>query len=92
LHKQGKYYIVHFKELFKLDHKQTSITQSDIERRDAIIRLLSQWGLLAVVDSTKFNPNAKSSDIKVITHKEKPFWVLEAKYSLGSKNVKKDKS
>lgn len=88
LHKQGKYYLTHFKELFKLDKKQTFITHSDIDRRDSIIKLLSQWELLTVVEPSRLN-NTKSSDIKVIPYKEKAEWVLEAKYSLGTKNVKK---
>lgn len=84
LHKQGKYYIVHFKELFALDGKPTDISINDIERRDAIAVLLKEWGLLDIV---KANESDKSvlSQIKIVPYKEKSQWELIPKYSIGKK-------
>lgn len=85
LHKRGKYYIVHFKELFKLDGKPTNIDESDIGRRNTIIGLLKQWSLLEVVDESRVKePIAPLSQIKVIPFKEKSEWKLTTKYSIGS--------
>jgi len=85
LHKRGKYYIVHFKELFKLDGKPTNIDESDIGRRNTIIGLLKQWNLLEVVDESRVKePIAPLSQIKVIPFKEKSEWKLTTKYSIGS--------
>lgn len=85
LHKRGKYYIVHFKELFKLDGKPTNIDESDIGRRNAIIDLLSQWNLVDVLDKSKIiEPRVPLSQIKVISYKEKSEWVLTPKYNIGS--------
>ena len=83
LHKQGKYYIVHFKELFALDGKQTNLSENDIARRNTIANLLSDWGLVEVKgDST---PTAPLSQIKIISFKEKDEWILETKYNIGKK-------
>ena len=85
LHKQGKYYIVHFKELFALDGKDSNITSSDIERRNAIAGLLQDWDLLKIVSAAKSEPKASLSQIKVVSFKEKADWVLVAKYNIGKK-------
>jgi len=84
LHKQGKYYIVHFKELFALDGKDTNISENDIARRNTIANLLSDWGLINVVGATKVEA-APLSQIKVISFKEKNEWSLETKYNIGKK-------
>ena len=87
LHKKGKYYIVHFKELFKLDGKQTNFDESDLGRRNTIIDLLRQWNLVKVLDSNQISePRAPLSKIKVITYKEKLEWKLTQKYSIGNNN------
>ena len=86
LHKQGKYYIVHFKELFALDGKPANFDQADIGRRNTIANLLSDWGLIKLVDPTKSaDPVAPLSQIKILPHKEKNEWTLEAKYTIGRK-------
>lgn len=85
LHKQGKYYIVNFKELFALDGKQTNLTSNDIQRRNRIIKLLCDWGLLTVVNPEKITELAPLNQIKVLPFKEKGDWILEAKYSIGNK-------
>lgn len=88
LHKRGKYYIVHFKELFQLDGKPTNFDESDVARRNTIIDLLKQWNLLSVVDTSKIEePKAPLSQIKVIPFKEKSEWKLTTKYSIGSSNT-----
>ena len=85
LHKRGKYYIVHFKELFALDGKESTISENDLARRNAIARLLEEWELLSIVDSTQTStPLAPMSQIKVLPHKEKSEWNLIAKYNIGS--------
>ena len=85
LHKRGKYYIVHFKELFKLDGKQTNFDESDVARRNTIVDLLRQWSLVKVLDPNKINePRAPLSQIKVIPYKEKEQWKLTQKYSIGT--------
>jgi hypothetical protein len=85
-HKQGKYYIVHFKEMFAIDGKPSNFSDEDIGRRNKIIDLLQDWGLLKVVDSEKIkDPLASMSQIKIINHKEKNEWTLEAKYNMGRK-------
>lgn len=87
LHKRGKYYIVHFKELFLLDGKQSNFDESDVSRRNTIIDLLQQWNLISVVDKTKVEePKAPLSQIKIVSFKEKQDWKLTAKYSIGSQN------
>lgn len=85
LHKQGRYYIVHFKELFALDGKESNITSNDVERRNTIAGLLQDWGLLGVVTATKAEPKASLSQIKVVSHKEKEDWELVPKYNIGKK-------
>ena len=86
LHKQGKYYIVHFKELFALDGKPASITDDDIGRRNTITKLLAEWGLIDIVDVQKISsPQTPLSQIKVLPHKEKDQWELVAKYNIGRK-------
>ena len=85
LHKRGKYYIVHFKELFALDGKESTISENDLARRNAIARLLEEWELLSIIDSTQTStPLAPMSQIKVLPHKEKSEWNLIAKYNIGS--------
>ena len=84
LHKQGKYYIVHFKELFALDGKDTNLSENDIARRNTIANLLADWGLVDVVGTTKIEA-APLSQIKVISFKEKGDWKLETKYNIGKK-------
>lgn len=83
LHKQGKYYIVHFKELFALDGKEHNITENDIGRRNSIAGLLKDWGLVSFENNPE--PKAPLSQIKVISFKEKSEWVLEPKYNIGKK-------
>jgi hypothetical protein len=86
LHKQGKYYIVHFKELFALDGKPSNFTEDDIARRNTIANLLAEWGLIGLVDDTKSSdPVAPLSQIKVLPYKEKDEWILTAKYNIGKK-------
>jgi endonuclease III len=86
LHKRGKYYIVHFKELFKLDGKPTNLDESDIGRRNTIVSLLEQWNLVKVVDKSMIEePRTPLSQIKIIPYKEKSEWTLTAKYSIGVK-------
>jgi hypothetical protein len=86
LHKQGKYYIVHFKELFALDGKPTDFSDEDKGRRNTITNLLKEWGLLSVVNIEKLeSPRAPMGQIKIIPHKEKIEWTLEAKYNIGRK-------
>ena len=85
LHKKGKYYIVHFKELFKLDGKQTNFDESDLGRRNTIIDLLRQWNLVKVLNPQQIlYPRAALSQIKVIPYKEKNEWKLTQKYSIGN--------
>ena len=87
LHKQGKYYIVHFKELFALDGKPTDISENDLSRRNAIAKLLADWGLVTIVNKDKAEnpPPIFLSQIKIISHKEKDDWELVPKYNIGKK-------
>ena len=85
LHKQGKYYIVHFKELFLLDGKSSDFSENDLQRRNRITKLLSDWGLEDVVDETLIEEASSISQIKILPHKEKAEWELIPKYSIGSK-------
>ena len=86
LHKQGRYYIVHFKEMFLLDGKTSDFTEDDIGRRNTIINLLNEWKLLSIVESSKTEfPIAPLSHIKIISHKEKNDWNLITKYTIGKK-------
>ena len=87
LHKQGKYYIVHFKELFALDGKSANITLNDVQRRNRIAQLLSDWGLVRLVDNSQVTELALLNQIKVISFKEKGEWTLESKYNIGKKKV-----
>ena len=87
LHKQGKYYIVHFKELFALDGKKTNLSLNDVQRRNRIVQLLSDWGLIAVVDAEKIADLAPLNQIKVLSFKEKNDWTLESKYNIGRKKT-----
>jgi|TARA_B100001094_G_scaffold57830_1_gene53285 hypothetical protein len=87
LHKRGKYYITHFKELFKLDGKPSNLDESDIARRNTIVSLLEQWKLVSVVNKTQIeDPKAPLSQIKIIPFREKSEWKLTTKYSIGSQN------
>ena len=85
LHKQGKYYIVHFKELFALDGKRANITVNDVQRRNRIIQLLLDWGLITVVNTDKVVDIAPLNQIKVLAYKEKNEWELETKYNIGKR-------
>jgi len=85
LHKQGRYFIVHFKELFALDGKEANLTENDIERRNTIAQLLSDWGLIAIINTTVAEKKAPLSQIKVLSFKEKGEWDLQAKYNIGKK-------
>jgi hypothetical protein len=85
-HKQGKYYIVHFKEMFAIDGKPSNFSEEDKGRRNKIVELVQDWGLLKVVDDEVIKqPLASMSQIKIINHKEKDEWILEAKYNMGRK-------
>ena len=87
LHKRGQYYVVHFKELFALDGKEADITDNDLARRNAIVNLLEDWGLLKVVnkEQTKVPEPIFLSQVKIISHKEKNEWQLVQKYNIGKK-------
>jgi|TARA_B110000211_G_scaffold55827_1_gene62172 hypothetical protein len=85
LHKQGKYFITHFKELFALDGKKSTLTQNDIQRRNTIALLLQDWNLIDVSDKTRTEDKAPLSQIKVLPFKEKSEWSLSAKYNIGKK-------
>lgn len=87
LHKQGRYYIVHFKELFALDGKLADISENDLQRRNTVAKLLSDWGLVNILDSRAMVEQAPLSQIKVISHKEKNEWNLQAKYNIGKKRL-----
>lgn len=89
LHKQGKYYIVHFKQLFLLDGKRSDFSEEDKARLNTISNLLEEWGLLTLVDENKSKqPVAPLSQIKIISHKEKPEWALVTKYTIGKQKRK----
>ena len=91
LHKQGRYYIVHFKELFALDGKPSNITESDVARRNTIIKLLKEWELVEIQDPALIeNPVAPISQIKVLPFKDKDEWILTAKYNIGKKKSLSD--
>ena len=89
LHKQGKYYIVHFKELFALDGKRTNFSLNDLQRRNRIIQLLVDWGLVSIsaIDKDKIVDLAPLNQIKVLSFKEKNDWTLESKYNIGRKKT-----
>ena len=85
LHKQGRYYIVHFKELFALDGKHANLTSNDVQRRNRIARLLADWGLIDVVKPDSVTDIAPLNQIKVLAYKDKGDWILEQKYNIGKK-------
>ena len=85
LHKKGQYYIVHFKELFALDGKKANLSENDVQRRNRIIKLLSDWGLVEIVKEEVIKDAAPLSQIKVIAYREKDQWFLESKYNIGKK-------
>ena len=85
LHKQGRYFIVHFKELFALDGKHTNITQNDIQRRNRITKLLSDWNLVEIAKEDQILDIAPLNQIKVLSYKEKGEWILEPKYNIGGR-------
>ena len=85
LHKKGKYYIVHFKELFALDGKSTNISENDLQRRNRISKLLSDWGLISIVEELGEDELAPLNQIKVLSYKDKGEWTLESKYNIGKK-------
>ena len=85
LHKQGKYYIVHFKELFALDGKYANLTVNDVQRRNRITRLLTDWGLISLVNEESIQDIAPLNQIKVLPYKDKHEWSLEQKYNIGKK-------
>ena len=85
LHKRGKYYITHFKEMFLLDGKESTLTDDDVKRRNTIANLLEEWGLLKVLDTSKIADRMNLSNIKVLAFKEKGSWSLESKYNIGRK-------
>jgi hypothetical protein len=87
LHKQGRYYIVHFKELFALDGKKTNLTVNDVQRRNRITQLLSDWGLVSVVEAERIEDIAPLNQIKVLSFKDKDEWILESKYNIGRKKT-----
>jgi 2-polyprenyl-6-methoxyphenol hydroxylase-like FAD-dependent oxidoreductase len=88
LHKQGKYYLVHFKELFALDGKHANLTINDVQRRNRIAQLLADWGLITIVDVNKIQDIAPLNQIKVLSYKDKGDWILETKYNIGAKKKK----
>ena len=90
LHKQGRYYIVHFKELFALDGKHANLTVNDVQRRNRIIQLLVDWGLVSIISADKIQNIAPLNQIKVLSYKDKGDWILETKYNIGSKKKKTD--
>lgn len=90
LHKKGRYYIVHFKELFALDGKHANLTSNDVQRRNRITKLLSDWGLVGIVSEQQIEDIAPLNQIKVIAFKDKGEWILESKYNIGKKKVATD--
>ena len=88
LHKQGRYFLVHFKELFALDGKHANLTSNDVQRRNRIAQLLADWGLVGVVDADKIQDIAPLNQIKVLSFKDKGEWILETKYNIGAKKKK----
>lgn len=90
LHKQGRYYIVHFKELFALDGKHANLTVNDVQRRNRIINLLSDWGLITITKPDSVTDVAPLNQIKVLSYKDKGDWILESKYNIGKKKKVED--
>ena len=92
LHKQGRYYIVHFKELFALDGKRANLTINDVQRRNRISQLLADWGLISIKDSDRIADIAPLNQIKVLSYKDKGNWILETKYNIGRKTKEEESS
>ena len=90
LHKQGRYFLVHFKELFALDGKHANLTSNDVQRRNRIAQLLSDWGLVEVLNTDQIKDIAPLNEIKVLAYRDKGDWILETKYNIGSKKKKND--
>ena len=90
LHKQGRYFLVHFKELFALDGKHANLTTNDVQRRNRIAQLLSDWGLVEVLNTEQIKDIAPLNQIKVLAYRDKGDWILETKYNIGSKKKKND--
>ena len=90
LHKQGRYYIVHFKELFALDGKSANLSINDVQRRNRIITLLSDWGLITILRPEQIIDVAPLNQIKVLSYKDKGDWILETKYNIGAKKKKEE--
>ena len=90
LHKQGRYFLVHFKELFALDGKHANLTSNDVQRRNRIAQLLSDWGLVEVLNSDQIKDIAPLNQIKVLAYRDKGDWILETKYNIGSKKKKEE--
>ena len=90
LHKQGRYFLVHFKELFALDGKHANLTSNDVQRRNRIAQLLADWGLVEVLDVDQIKDIAPLNQIKVLAYRDKGDWILETKYNIGSKKKKND--
>ena len=92
LHKQGRYYLVHFKELFALDGKHANLTLNDVQRRNRIAQLLADWGLVGIVDADKIQDIAPLNQIKVLAFRDKQEWILETKYNIGSKKKRTEEA
>ena len=90
LHKQGRYFLVHFKELFALDGKHANLTSNDVQRRNRIAQLLSDWGLVEVLNTDQIKDIAPLNQIKVLAYRDKGDWILETKYNIVSKKMKTD--
>ena len=88
LHKQGRYFLVHFKELFALDGKHANLTSNDVQRRNRIAQLLVDWGLVGIVSAESIQDVAPLNQIKVLSYKDKGDWILETKYNIGAKKKK----
>ena len=92
LHKQGRYFLVHFKELFALDGKHANLTLNDIQRRNRIVQLLADWGLVEIVNVDLIQDIAPLNQIKVLSYKDKGEWILETKYNIGSKKKRTEET
>ena len=90
LHKQGRYFIVHFKELFALDGKRANLTANDVQRRNRIAQLLADWGLIKILNADQIQDIAPLNQIKVLSYKDKGDWMLETKYNIGRKKTEEE--
>tara|TARA_B100001250_G_scaffold75021_1_gene61360 strand:+ start:994 stop:1428 length:435 start_codon:yes stop_codon:yes gene_type:complete len=90
LHKQGRYFIVHFKELFALDGKRANLTINDVQRRNRIAQLLADWGLIKILNADQIQDIAPLNQIKVLSYKDKGDWMLETKYNIGRKKTEEE--